>query len=84
MNQIHSSDYPVTCLNWFNDYIYISTTKDVQYYNMAERNPGRRHIDEKECDISILSKNRVTTLAISMPRYTKISHDRAAHQDVPR
>ena len=50
MNQIHSSDYPVTCLNWFNDYIYISTTKDVQYYNMAERNPGRRHIDEKECD----------------------------------
>jgi hypothetical protein len=49
VNQIHSSDYPVTCLNWFNDYIYISTTKDVQYYNMAERNPGRRHIDEKGC-----------------------------------
>lgn len=67
MNQIHSSDYPVTCLNWFNDYIYISTTKDVQYYNMAERNPGRRHIDEKECGIFILSQNLVTTLDI--PKY---------------
>ena len=82
MNQIHSSDYPVTCLNWFNDYIYISTTKDVQYYNMAERNPGRRHIDEKEFvmkNLYIASFHIIETK--NAQKYKKISHERAVHQD---
>jgi hypothetical protein len=46
--QIHSSDYPVTTLNCDNENLFVTTTKDSQFYNTKERNPGRRHIDEKE------------------------------------
>ena len=37
------------CLNWSRDLLFINTTKDVQYYDIAERTPGRRHIDEIGC-----------------------------------
>ena len=47
--QLHSSDYPVTTLNCGDNVMFVTTTKDSQYYNIKERNPGRRHIDEKGC-----------------------------------
>ena len=48
--QLHSSTYPVTCLNWHGELLFVTTTKDAQYYDVAQtRQPGRRHIDEKGC-----------------------------------
>ena len=46
MIRVHSSDYPVMAMNWSNDLLFINTTKDAQYYDISERTPGRRHIDE--------------------------------------
>ena len=47
--QLHSSSYPVTCLNWSKSLLFVTTTKDAQYYDVSARQPGRRHIDEKGC-----------------------------------
>ena len=47
--QLHSSSYPVTCLNWSKNLLFVTTTKDAQYYDVSARQPGRRHIDEKGC-----------------------------------
>ena len=49
VTQLHSSAYPVTNLNLADDVLFVTTTKDCQYYNIKERNPGRRHMDEKGC-----------------------------------
>jgi hypothetical protein len=49
ISQLHSSAYPVTNLEFDVDRLYVITVKDSQFYEMQEKNPGRKHLDEKGC-----------------------------------
>ena len=49
MSQLHSSAYPVTNLSFDQNRLYVITVKDSQLYEMQEKNPGRKHLDEKGC-----------------------------------
>lgn len=59
ISQLHSSDYPVTNVLFHLESLYVVTVKDSQIYDMKERNPGRKHIDEKGCapNCSTVSSN---------------------------
>jgi len=47
--QLHSSDYPVTNLNCFNDILYVTTVKDAQFYKLKEKSPGKIPLNAKGC-----------------------------------
>ena len=49
ISQLHSSAYPVTNLAFDGNRLYVITVKDSQFYEMQEKNPGRKHLDEKGC-----------------------------------
>ena len=47
--QLHSSDYPVTNLNCFNEILYVTTVKDAQFYKLKEKSPSKIPLNAKGC-----------------------------------